>query len=262
MKSSLCALALSDLLCCVAIMTCLAGPGATGVFAQTTIQSPVDSFYNPEHDTSAQSAAQPSPPKTSPRQPTEPAMYEIGAKFGALGMFSTNSGSMRYSTPGTISGTTALIGVSAGVSLPSSSRWSKGVRLGLVWPPGSVTGPYSQTKLQVAGTLEIFVGAKLRATIQDRPVTVYGAFGGAAGAVQAGSYGQFASPVFSDTESMYGVTASGGAEITVRPNVSLFAEAGYMYLPARQFYALLSYNTYKLTENGVTGAIGFRYHFR
>jgi len=198
----------------------------------------------------AQVDAQSSSTAATPPQALRPLVFDVGIKFGGLGRSST----FNLGGAGT-SGGSSLVGLSTGVTQASSPRWSKGLRLAVLLPLNAATGLYP-SKLLVVGTFEGVVAAKVNPSNSSRPVTVYGAFGGAAGSERFAS-GEF----LPDTETVFGITAAAGAEIPVRPHIVLFAEAEYMYLP-ETFNSLRVNMPYSLHETVISGAMGLRFLFR
>jgi opacity protein-like surface antigen len=248
MKSPFCVAGRLPTLCRVATVACLFGFCVRGIVAQTAGAS---QFAQSSSGTSAVADSHP--------------IFDLAVKVGALGR--TSTADREFNGNSSVGVTSALIGFSGGIRFPTSPTWSVGGRASLLLPVSSTAsavfpntgGRYVYTKLQVAGTFEFVLTAKLPASTAHRPLAVYGTFGGAMGPEQ---YGSTVSG-FSDTETMFGFTGSGGAEATLTPHVTLFAEIGYMDMSSGKFHASLEESTpFKLKETGISGTVGFRYHFR
>jgi hypothetical protein len=110
------------------------------------------------------------------------------------------------------------------------------------------------TKLEAVVIGDVIAG--VRAKIQNRPVDIWGGFGGGVGVVRSG----YDSPhySYSDTEPLPGITFSGGASTPLSPRFSGFVEVRYIDLFSATFGSPGGH--YNMKDASISGRIGVQFN--
>jgi hypothetical protein len=177
----------------------------------------------------------------------------IGVTFGVVGRTDT------YDDNYKIGGTPVAPGVRAEILFPFTTNtpgFFTGIDVGMSFPLQDATRDTTVTKIESNAIFDVIAG--VRAKIQNRPINVWGGFGGAVGVVRSG----YDSPnySYSDTEAMPGTTVSGGASMPLSQRFSGFAEVRYTDLFSATFGS--PGGRYNMKDTSISGTIGIQFKLR